>query len=68
MAVVTLTHFDLELAFTLSTYMFILIWLKTLTYLAVYEPTRYFIKMIMEIVSNIKTFMIILILAMVAYS
>jgi len=47
--------------------MFLLIWIKILTYLAVFKPTRYLIKMILDIIKDISTFLIILITALVAY-
>jgi hypothetical protein len=48
--------------------MFLLMWVKILTYLAVFKDTRYLIKMIIEIIVEIKTFIFILFLAIIAYA
>ena len=48
--------------------MFLLIWIKILTYLAVFKATRYLIKMIVDIIKDISTFLIILLTALVAYA
>jgi ABC-type multidrug transport system fused ATPase/permease subunit len=43
-------------------------WVKIITYLSVFKSTRYLIKMIMEIIADISTFLIILGIAMMAYA
>ncbi len=48
--------------------MFMLMWVKILTYLAVFKKTRYLIKMIIEIIAEITTFLFILIISIVAYT
>jgi ABC-type multidrug transport system fused ATPase/permease subunit len=48
--------------------MFLLMWVKIITYLSVFKSTRYLIKMIMEIIADISTFLIILGIAMMAYA
>lgn len=51
----------------LTALMYLLIWIKILTYLAVFQAIRYFVKMINEIIKEIGTFLVILALAMVSY-
>jgi hypothetical protein len=46
---------------------FLLMWIKIFNYLAVFKATRYLIKMIFEIVADIKTFLIILFITLFAY-
>jgi hypothetical protein len=46
---------------------FLMMWIKILNYLAVFKPTRYLIKMIFEIIADIKTFLIILFTTLFAY-
>jgi len=48
--------------------MFLVVWLRIFNQLQVFDPVRYLIKMIMEIIIDIQSFMLILILAMVAYA
>ncbi len=48
--------------------MFLLMWIKILTYLAVFKKTRYLIKMIIEIIGEITTFLFILFIAILAYA
>ena len=48
--------------------MFMLMWVKILTYLAVFKSTRYLIKMIIEIIAEITTFIVILFIAILAYT
>jgi hypothetical protein len=52
---------------TVLTISLFLIWIKLLKYLAVFESFRYLIQMILEILSEIKTFMFLLAIAMTAY-
>ena len=47
---------------------FFLMWVKILSYFSVFKPTRYLIKMIFEIISDILTFLIILFTAIFAYA
>lgn len=47
---------------------FLLMWFKVLAYLSVFKPTRYLIKMIHEILRDVKTFMIVLFTVMFAYA
>jgi hypothetical protein len=48
--------------------MFLLTWIKVITYQAVFKQTRYLIKMIMEIIADISTFLTILLISMIAYA
>jgi len=48
--------------------LFLLMWFKILSYLTVFKPTRYLIKMIFEIINDIRTFLIILFTALFAYA
>ena len=43
-------------------------WFKILSYLSVFKPTRYLIKMTFEIINDITTFLIILFTALFAYA
>lgn len=43
-------------------------WYKILSYLTVFKPTRYLIKMTFEIINDITTFLIILFTALIAYA
>lgn len=47
---------------------FLFMWYKVITYLSVFKPTRYLIKMIHEILRDVKTFMIVLFTVMFAYA
>ena len=47
---------------------FLLMWFKILSYLSVFKPTRYLIKMIFEIIADILTFLIILFITIFAYA
>lgn len=60
--------YDKEFTQALIPYMFILLWIKTLTYLAIFKQTRYLIKMILEIINDIKIFLIILLISMTAFT
>lgn len=46
----------------------VLMWYKFLNYLTIFKPTRYLIKMIFEIINDIRAFLIILFAAMFAYA
>lgn len=46
----------------------LLMWYKMFNYLTVFKPTRYLIKMIFEIINDIKAFLIILFVAILAYA
>ena len=49
--------------------MFLLCWIKVLlSYLAVFEATRYFVKMIIEIIMDIRSFLIILFISLIAFT
>lgn len=48
--------------------MFFLIWFKVFKYLQVFQPLRYLIKMIFECIKVLKTFMLILLTAMISYA
>lgn len=71
-ALIYLSIFDqlltLEMPDELHAVMFTLIWFKILTYLAAFKPMRYLIQMIFDILYDIRTFLMILLLATVAYS
>jgi len=60
------TTFEMEKWLTSMT--FLMIWIKILNYLAVFQATRYFIKMILEIIGDILIFLVILIIGFVAYA
>jgi hypothetical protein len=45
-----------------------MMWVKILFYFSVFKPTRYLIKMIIEIIADIRTFLIILLAAIVAHA
>ena len=47
--------------------MYFMAWVKILMYLAVFKNTRYFIKMIIEVIVEIKTFILILGISLFAY-
>lgn len=47
---------------------FLLMWFKIISFLSVFKPTRYLIKMIYEIIRDIQTFLIILFSALFAYA
>lgn len=48
--------------------MLLLMWIKIFNYLAVFESTRYLIKMIFEIIEDVSAFLIILVTAILAYT
>jgi hypothetical protein len=47
--------------------MFFLVWVKITKYLSVFEPFRYLIMMLCEIIADIRTFLALLFIAMFAY-
>lgn len=57
-----------ELPFYVLPTTFLLMWFKILSYLQVFKPTRYLIKMIFEIIGDITTFLVILFTALFAYA
>jgi len=59
---------DLKVGSETLAIMFSFVWIKVIKYLQVFKPLRYLIKMIFECIWNLRTFMTILILAMVAYA
>jgi hypothetical protein len=58
----------LSVANEVPAFVYFLMWYKILNYLTAFKPTRYLIKMIFEIVNDIKAFVIILFAAMTAYA
>lgn len=46
----------------------LLLWYKIFNFLTVFKPTRYLIKMIFEIINDIKAFLIILFVAILSYA
>ena len=48
--------------------MFLVVWLKVLSFLAVFKNLRYMVKMIIETIKELATFLIILGIAIVAYA
>lgn len=46
----------------------LLLWYKIFNYLTVFKPTRYLIKMIFEIIQDIRAFLIILFVAILSYA
>ena len=64
----TVVYEDLELPYYVLPILFLLMWYKIINYLSVFKPTRYLIKMIFEIISDISTFMIIMFTALFAYA
>ena len=59
---------DLKVGNETLAIMFSFVWIKVIKYLQVFKPLRYLIKMIFECIWNLRTFMTILLLAMVAYA
>ena len=59
---------NLELQNEIIATMFLVMWVKIITYLTVFKCTRYLIKMILEILVDIQTFLIILFMALLAYA
>ena len=47
--------------------MFFLLWIKIFKYLSVFSAFRYFVMMVGETIADIKTFLTILFIAMIAY-
>jgi hypothetical protein len=45
-----------------------LLWLKVLNYLRIFKPTRFFIKMIIEMFIDIKSFLIVFFIAIFAFA
>lgn len=57
-----------ELPKWINPVMLLLMWIKIFNYLAVFESTRYLIKMIFEIIEDVSAFLIILVTAILAYT
>lgn len=48
--------------------MFLVVWIKLMQFLAVFKQLRYMVKMITETIKELSTFLIILVIAILAYS
>lgn len=58
-------EYDVEPEFKAA--MFFLLWIKIFKYLSVFSAFRYFVMMVGETIADIKTFLTILFIAMIAY-
>lgn len=65
--IIILFIFEMESAKWIESVMLLSMWIKIFNYLAVFESTRYLIKMIFEIISDASAFLIILLTAIIAY-